>query len=59
MGWVRHHLPNGEHVRGIIIGQIISDEIRYAMGDMRNVELREYELALKLRGVAPLVPPQA
>ena len=51
MGWVKRHLAGGESIRGIIIGQTISDRIRYATADLPNVELREYELSLKLRTV--------
>ena len=54
MGWVKRHLAGGKDVRGIIIGQTISDRIRYATAGLPNVELREYELSLKLRLVANL-----
>jgi RecB family endonuclease NucS len=54
MGWVKRRLAGGKPIRGIIIGQSISDRIRYAMADIPNVELREYELSLKLSGVPAL-----
>ena len=41
-------------VRGIIIGQSISERIRFATADQPNVELREYELSLKLQAVPHL-----
>jgi len=54
MGWVKRRLAHGKPIRGIIIGQSISDRIRYAMADIPNVELREYELSLTLRAVPAL-----
>jgi hypothetical protein len=52
MGWVKRHVAGGKIIRGIIIGQSISDKIRYATADLPNVELREYELSLKMNNVA-------
>jgi RecB family endonuclease NucS len=54
MGWLRRHLANGRKVRGFIIGQSISDKIRYATADLPDVELQEYELSLKMRPVPRL-----
>ena len=56
MGWVKRHLAHGKPVRGIIISQSITDKIRYATADLPNVELREYELSLKLSTVPRLDP---
>ena len=33
---------NCKPVRGMIIAQIISDKIRYALADVENVQLKEY-----------------
>jgi endonuclease len=54
MGWVKRHLSGGKDVRGIIIGQTISDKIRYATADLPNVQLRQYELSLKMSPVPHL-----
>jgi hypothetical protein len=54
VGWVKIHLAHGKPVRGIIIAQTISKKIQYALLDVPNVELREYELALALHLVPPL-----
>lgn len=53
-GWIKRHLAEGRTVRGIIIAQRISDRIRYAMADIPVVELKEYDLFLKLRDAEPL-----
>jgi RecB family endonuclease NucS len=49
MGWVKRHLANGQAIRGFIIAQHISAKIRYAVVDLPNVFLKEYELSLTLR----------
>jgi RecB family endonuclease NucS len=54
MGWVKRHLADGSTVRGIIVAQRISDRIRYAMADVPNVQLKEYELSLILRDAESL-----
>lgn len=54
ISWVKRHLANGKPVRGIIIAQHISDKIRYALADVDNVELKEYEISLKIRDVERL-----
>jgi endonuclease len=57
MGWVKRHLADGQPVRGIIIGQFLSDKVRYAMADVPLVDLHEYELSLRLRTVPRLENP--
>lgn len=54
MSWVKRHLAKGRPVRGIIVAQRISDRIRYATADMPHVQLKEYELSLKIQDAAPL-----
>ncbi len=54
LGWVKRHIAGGKMVRGVIIGQSISEKIRYATADLPNVELREYELSLKMSSVPHL-----
>ena len=54
LGWVKRHLAKNQPVRGIIIAQRISDRLRYALADVQNVQLKEYELSLKLRNAEPL-----
>jgi endonuclease len=59
-GWVKRHLAQGRHVRGLIIAQHISDRIRYALADVEDVYLKEYVLSITLKDVPPLdqaVPP--
>lgn len=54
VSWVKRHLASAKPVRGIIVAQRISDRIRYAMADISNVQLKEYELSLVLRDAKPL-----
>ncbi len=54
MGWTKRHLDEDSAVRGIIVAQRVSDRIRYALADVPNVTLKEYELSLKLRDAEPL-----
>jgi hypothetical protein len=54
MGWVRRHVAAGKPVRGMIIARRISDRIRYAVSDLPNVQLKEYELALTILDAEPL-----
>ncbi len=55
-GWVRQHLADGKKVRGIIIANRISDRIRYAVGEVEDVELMEYTLDVTLKRVEPNEP---
>jgi hypothetical protein len=52
--WLKRHLANGRRVRGFIIAQHISDRIRYAVADIDEVYLKEYELHMTLRDVPDL-----
>lgn len=52
LGWVKRHLAKGRPVRGLIIAKHISDRIRYALADVPNVTVREYELNIRLHPVA-------
>ncbi len=54
MSWVKRHMADGRSVRGIIIAHRITDKIRYALADVEGVELKEYDLSLKLRSAEPL-----
>jgi len=55
-GWVKRHLAKGGRVRGYIIARHISDRIRYAVADVDDVYLKEYELDLRLKEVPELEP---
>jgi hypothetical protein len=49
MGWVKHHLADGRRVRGFIVARSISDRIRYATADLKDVALKEYEMHVTVR----------
>jgi RecB family endonuclease NucS len=55
MSWIKRNMNNNcKPVRGMIIAQIISDKIRYALADVENVQLKEYELVMKFKDVPEL-----
>lgn len=54
MEWVKRHLADGTPVRGIVIAQRITDRIRYALAAVEGVQLKEYELSLRIRDAKPL-----
>lgn len=44
MSWVRHHLANGREVRGAIVTHSSSTQLRYAVEELRNASLYEFEV---------------
>ena len=52
MGWVKKNIAKkGQKVRGVIIGGIITDELKYAAVLNENVKLMEYSLTVHLKPV--------
>lgn len=51
MGWVKRHLAAGGRVRGIIVAREISDELKLAREETKNVELFEYEMRVTVKKV--------
>ena len=52
MGWVKAHIAKeGQKIRGVIVGGIITDELKYAAALNENVKLMEYSLSVKLKPV--------
>lgn len=52
--WVRRRIANGARVRACVIAQEITDKIRYALADIPDVKLMEYEMQVGLREVEPV-----
>jgi len=52
MGWVHENLANGKSVRGIIVAEAISEDLRIAQKMVPNVQLREYSLTCTTSRVA-------
>jgi endonuclease len=52
MGWVEKNLAAGKAVRGVIVATDITEDLKLAASQIRNVRLFEYELAFKLRALA-------
>jgi RecB family endonuclease NucS len=49
MGWVQKNLASGKPVRGVIVASDITEDLKLAASQIRNVGLFEYELSFKLR----------
>jgi hypothetical protein len=49
MGWVQQNLAAGKTVRGVIVASDITEDLKLAASQIRNVRLFEYELSFKLR----------
>ena len=48
MGWVKHTIGKGKHVRGVIVAKAISHNLRYAATVILEVSLFEYEVSFAL-----------
>jgi hypothetical protein len=55
MGWVHHTIGAQKTVYGIIVAKRISDNLRYAVSVMPNVNLFEYEVEFHLKAANDLV----
>jgi len=51
MGWVQKHLANENQVRGVIVAAEIPKKLRYAVTQVSNVTLMEYELDFSVNQV--------
>lgn len=51
MGWVEKHLAKGKEVRGIIVGGEIPKKLRYAVTQVPQVTLMEYQLSFSVSAV--------
>lgn len=52
MGWVRANMDTSLPVRGIIVANNITDDLRMAASHIPNVSLIEYEMEFRLRPVS-------
>ena len=53
MGWVSQHLSGGKKVFGVIVAAEISEKLKYAVTQIPNVRLMEYEVRFSVRPVEP------
>jgi hypothetical protein len=51
MGWVKQNMEPTQPVRGIIVANDISADLRLASAEIPNVKLIEYEISFRLRPV--------
>lgn len=51
MGWVKQNMETSQPVRGIIVANDISADLRMASANIPNVQLIEYEISFSLRPV--------
>jgi hypothetical protein len=57
MAWVQHNLAEGRPVRGIIIANEVTEDLKLAASLLPNVQLVEYEIAFRLKPVAAKAAP--
>lgn len=51
MGWVQKNIEAAKHVRGIIVANEITDDLKLACSRVADVKLVEYEISFKLRTI--------
>ncbi|HIO24360.1 MAG TPA: DUF91 domain-containing protein, partial [Candidatus Poseidoniales archaeon] len=52
IAWIRENLADeGQHVRGIIIGHEVTEDLRLACSMVKDVSLREYSISFSLNQV--------
>lgn len=47
MGWVKENIAGDKRVRGIIILDEVTDRLKYAVSQVKNICLKRYELEFK------------
>jgi RecB family endonuclease NucS len=50
-GWVRKNLAGDKIIRGIIIAKIITEDLKLAASETKDIELFEYDLKMDLRKI--------
>lgn len=56
MGWVRHHVADpGQDVRGVIVAHEVDDKLRYAVGEVQNIDLMTYGVVFSLKAAGLIV----
>lgn len=50
-GWVRKNLASDKIIRGIIIAKIITEDLKLAASETKDIELFEYDLKIDLRPI--------
>lgn len=51
VSWVKRHIAAEKPVRGLIVARHISDRIRYALADIPDITIREYQLNITLQEI--------
>ncbi len=49
LGWVKKNLARGKQVKGVIVAQSISEELKYAVSVAPEISLFEYELSFSIK----------
>lgn len=58
MNWVRKEMAApGQRVRGIVVCRTMSEDLRLACSDLKDVELFEYELSVTVKKIPPILLP--
>lgn len=52
MAWIKNnHADTNQGIRGIIIARDISDDLKLACSELKNIELHEYQLSINLKKI--------
>lgn len=51
ISWIEDQMPNGKPVRGMIVANNISKDLKLAARQMRNIKLVEYEMRFEVRPI--------
>jgi len=52
MGWVKKNLAQGKQVRGVIVAQSITEELKYAVSVAQEISLFEYEISFSIKSIS-------
>jgi hypothetical protein len=56
MAWVKNHIASGKPVRGIIVANEVSEDLKLAASLISDLELFEYSISMKLKAVKTYAP---
>ena len=52
MGWVKANIAGDKEVHGVIVAKSIDDKLKYAVTQVRNITLFEYEINFSINPVS-------
>ncbi len=52
MGWIKKHLAQDVGVKGVIVAQSISEQLKYAVSLVPDISLFEYAISFNIQPVS-------